>query len=105
MVEMRGIQLMYKIINVFINLFQLWLESAICHVWPGMGCDGSKVADVIETKQQVPQEELDFSDQETDTIRSTWPILAADLERTGIKVFLRVFYEEPKIKLVFKRFR
>lgn len=69
-----------------------------------MGCDGSKVVDVIDTKPQVPQEDVEFSDLETDTIRSTWPLLAADIETIGVKVFLRVFYEEPKVKNVFKRF-
>jgi hypothetical protein len=43
-----------------------------------MGCDGSKVVDVIDTKPQVPQEDIEFSDLETDTIRSTWPLLADD---------------------------
>ncbi|CAG2205455.1 neuroglobin-like [Mytilus edulis] len=69
-----------------------------------MGCDGSKVADVIDTNPDVPPEENDFSELVTDTIRSTWPLLSDDIERTGIKVFLRIFYEEPKIRNVFKRF-
>lgn len=69
-----------------------------------MGCDGSKVADVIDTNPDVPPEENDFSELVTDTIRSTWPLLSDDIENTGIKVFLRIFYEEPKIRNVFKRF-
>ena len=69
-----------------------------------MGCDGSKVADVIDTKPIGDEADVDFTELETDTIRSTWPLLAADIETTGVKVFLRLFYEEPKVKTIFGRY-
>ena len=69
-----------------------------------MGCDVSKSVDVIETDE--PEcDSLEFTDTQIDTIRSTWPILSQDMAEIGIKVFLRIFFEEPKVKTLFAKFR
>ena len=68
-----------------------------------MGCDGSKATgekgegdnDVIEY----------FSENQIDTIRSTWPLLSRDMTSNGEQLFLMVFEAQPKIKLAFRKFR
>ena len=46
-----------------------------------------------------------FTENQIDTIRSTWPLLSRDMQVHGIRVFLLVFETEPKTKLAFKKFR
>lgn len=69
-----------------------------------MGCDGSKpsgdggdgaINENVET----------FTENQIDTIRSTWPLLSSDMTENGVKLFLLVFDAEPKIKQAFKKFR
>ncbi|KAK3098563.1 hypothetical protein FSP39_020663 [Pinctada imbricata] len=68
-----------------------------------MGCDVSKSVDVMEP-QQSECTSAEFTDTQIDTIRSTWPLLSADMTDIGGKVFLRTFYEEPRTKDVFPQF-
>ncbi|OWF46877.1 globin C, coelomic-like [Mizuhopecten yessoensis] len=68
-----------------------------------MGCDVSKSVEVNDVNI-AEDEAADFSDNQIDTIRSTWPILSRDMVGIGEKVFFRIFLEEPKIKTVFKNF-
>ena len=69
-----------------------------------MGCDTSKAstrqdADVTNNNSDV------FTENQIDTLRSTWPLLARNLKANGIRVFRLVFLTEPSTRYVFKSVR
>ena len=69
-----------------------------------MGCYVSKTAKVRENGA-VHQTQNGFTDNQIDTIRSTWPLLARDTKSHGIRLFLLIFMTEPNIKMIFKDLR
>ena len=73
-----------------------------CHSM--MGCHESKPPS--ECVNGVANESGEtFTENQIDTIRSTWPLLSRDMKLYGSRVFLLIFETEPKTKLAFKKFR
>ena len=69
-----------------------------------MGCDVSKTTSIREPVA-VNQNGEGFTENQIDTIRSTWPLLARDTKSHGVRLFLLIFMNEPKIKLIFSQLR
>ena len=69
-----------------------------------MGCDVSKATNVRENGA-VNQNSDGFTENQIDTIRSTWPLLARDTKAHGVRLFLLIFMTEPDIKKLFKDLR
>ena len=69
-----------------------------------MGCYVSKTAKVRE-HGPMKQPQNGFTDNQIDTIRSTWPLLARDTKTHGVRLFLLIFMTEPNIKMIFKDLR
>ena len=69
-----------------------------------MGCDGSKPSNEHANGAVNESGEV-FTENQIDTIRSTWPLLSSDMKSYGVRLFLLVFETEPKIKLVFGQLR
>ena len=69
-----------------------------------MGCDVSKTAKIRENGA-VNQTYHGFTENQIDTIRSTWPLLARDTKAHGVRLFLLIFMTEPNIKMIFKELR
>lgn len=64
-----------------------------------MGCDTSKA----ESREDLEFQENgdDFSDNQIDSIKSTWPILSRNKMKTGLELFRLIFLTEPQIKSLF----
>lgn len=70
-----------------------------------MGCEGSKVTQGGDFALSNLNQETQFSDNQLDTLRSTWPIMSRDSGMFGLQVFRYAFLREPKIKFVFPSIR
>lgn len=64
-----------------------------------MGCDTSKA----ESREDLEFQENgdDFTDNQIDSIKSTWPILSRNKMKTGLELFRLIFLTEPQIKSLF----
>ncbi|XP_052239951.1 neuroglobin-like isoform X3 [Dreissena polymorpha] len=68
-----------------------------------MGCDNSKRDIVEEDEEHCYADE--FSEHQIDSIKSTWPILSRDRQKTGVDFFRNIFNAEPVVKAMFKKDR
>lgn len=65
-----------------------------------MGCTTSN--DEKQEDEEVQEGGDGFTENQIDSIKSTWPILNKNRKKIGTEMFRNIFLLEPKIKTLFK---
>lgn len=68
-----------------------------------MGCTASNTENAED--EEVQDGADGFTENQIDSLKSTWPILNMDRKKIGTELFRNIFLLEPQVKMLFKGHR